>query len=88
MITDLASNSRMPEEILQLVFGLTRREAEIMSLLGEGHTPQESGERLQSARETVRHHLKVIFQKTGVSRQSELVAICLRMEAVRITARS
>jgi len=88
MITDLSASSKLPEDVLQLVFGLTKREADIMSLLGAGHTTQEIGEFLQSAKDTVRHHLKVIFQKTGVSRQSELVAICVRMEAARPAAHS
>jgi DNA-binding CsgD family transcriptional regulator len=86
MITDLSSNVKLPGDVLQSVFGLTKREADIMALLGQGVTVQQVGDVLGSAKETVRHHMKALFQKTGATRQSELVAICLKMDAVGVTS--
>lgn len=79
MMSSLTSDVRLSPEILQHVFDLTRREAEVMSLIGEGRHLQEIGVTLGIATETVRYHVKSIFIKTGTTRQSELVGLCMRV---------
>jgi DNA-binding CsgD family transcriptional regulator len=82
MFSDLDSQVRLPVDVLQSAFDLTNREASVMTLLGEEQTVQEIGATLGIANETVRHHVKTIFTKTGCSRQSEVVALCFRIHNV------
>lgn len=64
------------------LLGLTLAEARLTALVGVGLAPREAGERLGITEETARTTLKRVFQKTGVTRQSELSALLARM-AVR-----
>jgi DNA-binding CsgD family transcriptional regulator len=82
MFSDLNSQVRLPIDALQAAFNLTYREASVMTLLGGEQTLQEIAATLSIATETVRHHVKTIFTKTGISRQSEVVALCFRIHAV------
>ncbi len=79
MISDLTSDVRLPTETLRVLFDLTRREAETMSLIGQGQSVQQIGTTLGITPETVRQHIKALFAKTGTSRQSEVVRLCMRM---------
>ena len=51
----------------------------IASLLTEGHTLAEIARRLGMQVRTTRVHLRSIFEKTGTSRQAELVALLGRL---------
>jgi DNA-binding CsgD family transcriptional regulator len=82
MVSDLNSQVKLPIDVLQSTFDLTYREASVMSLLGEEQTIQQIAFTLGIAIETVRHHVKTIFGKTGTRRQSEVVAICFRIHKV------
>lgn len=53
-------------------FTLTAREAEILVLLGRGHTSVFVAEELTVAESTVRSHRKNIYRKLGVSSREEL----------------
>lgn len=53
-------------------FGLTAREAEILLLLGRGHTSVYVADELTVAESTVRSHRKNIYRKLGVSSREEL----------------
>lgn len=55
------------------LYGLSRAEARVAALLGQGHRLDEAAQILGVAYETVRKHLKQIFSKTGTDRQAELV---------------
>ena len=59
---------------LRDLYGLTRTEARIASLLANGRSIREIGDELELAYETVRSVVKSVFAKTGVRRQGELVA--------------
>jgi DNA-binding CsgD family transcriptional regulator len=61
------------------VLGLTLGEARIAALVGSGLPPRKAAEKLGITKETARAVLKHVFSKTGVSRQSELVALLSRM---------
>ena len=56
-------------------FGLTRRESEVLVLSAEGRTGIEIGQKLSIGRETVRTHLKHVYQKLGVNDRTAAVAI-------------
>lgn len=65
------------QEVVRRVFGLTRMEAALAILLAEGNTLDEAAEKLNVRRNTARTHLRSIFGKTGVTRQTMLVRMLL-----------
>lgn len=78
-ITDPASNFlEVPEEILASLFGLTSAEARVCRFLVQGSSLDEVSLKLGVSQNTARTHLKHIFEKTGVHRQSELVLLFTR----------
>ncbi len=74
-VSDLEVRGQVSEERLRDIFDLTRAEARIAAALFEGATPKETAERIGVSFYTVRGHLVRIFEKTGTSRQSELVRL-------------
>lgn len=64
-------------EVLRVVHGLTSAEARVSSLLAEGWPIESISERLGVSAHTVRAHLKKAFEKTGATRQAELVKMVL-----------
>ncbi|MFI4934297.1 MAG: helix-turn-helix transcriptional regulator [Caulobacterales bacterium] len=77
-VTDLEAGVRLPADHLRELFGLTRAESRVALALFEGATPRRAAESLGLSFHTVRAHLTQIFQKTGVTRQSELVRLMLK----------
>ncbi len=67
-----------PVEVFQQLFELTRAEAALAARLAGGQSLDEAASALGVARNTARAHLRAIFSKTGVGRQSELVRLLLR----------
>jgi len=61
----------------QIRFGLTDAELSLVKLIVEGISVKEVAKMLSIKYETARWHLKSIFQKTEVHRQSELVSLLL-----------
>lgn len=62
---------------------LTRRESEVLQLLGEGLSNAEIAQRLVISQKTVGHHVGRIFRKLGLRNRAEAAAYVLR-ESVRI----
>jgi DNA-binding CsgD family transcriptional regulator len=62
---------------LQRRLGLTPRQAQLAVLLAQGITLSEAGKVLGIAMETVRWHLREIFERTGTCRQLDLVRLVL-----------
>lgn len=75
-------DERIPsnDEILRLIYELTAGEARVSCLLAEGRSIEEIAEYLDVSLHTVRAHLKRAFEKTGVSRQAELVKTVLNCD--------
>jgi len=63
-----------PAELLRRLFGLTPAEARLCERLVLGRTVEEAAHDLDIATGTARIQLKSVFAKTGVGRQTELVA--------------
>lgn len=59
-------------------YGLTRAEARLIGLLGEGYGLFEAAGRLDISRNTARTHMRNIYAKVGVNRQTELVRLMER----------
>jgi DNA-binding CsgD family transcriptional regulator len=72
-IGDSIAASSPSAERLRVVYGLTRAEARLTSLIVEGRDIVAAAESLKVSTNTVKYHLKAIFGKVGVSRQSQLV---------------
>jgi DNA-binding CsgD family transcriptional regulator len=69
----------MPQAaLLKNRFGLTPAEARLVLRLMMGDSLHSAAKALGIKYETVRTHLKSIFQKTGTRRQAELVIMIIR----------
>lgn len=58
--------------------GLTRREAEVLVVLGEGTNPGDAARLLGVSSETIRTHTRNIYRKLGVSDRAAAVAVAWR----------
>lgn len=65
--------------LLRELFDLTPKEAELVMLLGGGHTLAQAAELSHISLPHARQRLKIVFHKTETSRQSELVTLLLRL---------
>ncbi len=74
-ISDPDRHTAMAPAALAKLFGLTPAEAAFAVLLADGLTLDEAAHELSIARNTARAHLRSIFAKTGVSRQTMLVRL-------------
>jgi DNA-binding CsgD family transcriptional regulator len=66
------------EAELRQLYGLTNTEARLANLLMEGKTLDQCCDLLDIRRSTGRTHLQHVFEKLGVQRQTELVAVLLK----------
>ncbi len=72
-----SSGAQPSHELVRRLFGLTRMEAALALLLADGLTLDEAAEKMDVRRNTARTHLRSIFCKTGVTRQTMLVRLLL-----------
>jgi DNA-binding CsgD family transcriptional regulator len=75
VVTDLASQPKPAAELAREAFGLTATEARLATTLASGESLRAAAEGRGMTHETARGHLKSIFSKVGVHRQTELVAV-------------
>lgn len=80
-ISDPHQAAEPPQQVISRLFGLTRAEASLAMLLAGGMTLDEAAQELCVSRNTTRAHLRSVFAKTGVSRQSGLVRLILNSVA-------
>lgn len=78
LITDPEPGARAQLDALRERYGLTRAEAAFALEIVKGGGRRATAERLGIADGTARSHLSKIFDKTGVSRQAELVRLLLQ----------
>ncbi len=81
MVSDPEAKPRRAPELLAQLYDLTAREAELVTLLLHGIDLRGAADQLQLSMNTVRTHLRGVFDKTGTRRQAELVALLLRTVA-------
>ena len=79
---DAESKSEPPARLAQQLFQLTPAETALAIQLANGLSLDEASELLGIRRNTARAHLRSIFSKTGVRRQTELVRIFLNSVAL------
>ncbi|WP_341862023.1 LuxR C-terminal-related transcriptional regulator [Gymnodinialimonas sp. 57CJ19] len=70
------------EAMLRKLFDLTPAEATLTSILSMGLTLDEASAELDISRNTARAHLRAIFSKCGINRQTELVRLVLTSVAM------
>ncbi|MEW5688351.1 MAG: helix-turn-helix transcriptional regulator [Pseudomonadota bacterium] len=78
-VTDLEIDVPPPSAELSDLFGLTPAEVRLAAAMFEGQTLAEAAEDFGLSINTVRYQLARIFDKTGVSRQAELVKLMMRL---------
>ena len=67
-----------PDPEAEKISALSKREREVVELIGKGLKNKEMAERLFISEITVRHHLTSIFEKLGVSDRIELMLYAYR----------
>jgi len=78
-ITEPEHLQPVPREAIAVAFGLTPREADLASLLADGHELRDCARLLAMGEGTARNHLKHVFEKTVKHRQAALVAELCRI---------
>lgn len=76
-IRDPEADNKAPHELVRQLFNLTPSETALAMQLVNGLSLDEAAETLNVKRNTARAHLRAIFSKTGVTRQTELVRLLL-----------
>lgn len=77
--TDLEAELPAPEEELRTLFGLTPAEIRLATAMFDGLSLREAADSFGLSVNTVRFQLARIFDKTGVTRQAELVKLMMRL---------
>lgn len=77
--TDLEAEVPAPEAELRSLFGLTPAEARLAVAVFDGLSLPEAAERFGVSVNTTRFQLARIFDKTGATRQAELVKLMMRL---------
>jgi DNA-binding CsgD family transcriptional regulator len=83
-IRELGDTAPFPAELFVRRYGITPAESRVMQLLVQGMTPADAAEALGISLPTARTHLARLLDKTGTSRQADLVR--LAMSALAPTA--
>ena len=77
LIRDPERRTEASRETVRRLFDLTPAEASLALALADGLTLDEAAERLKIRKNTARAHLRAIFAKIGVTRQTTLVRLLL-----------
>jgi DNA-binding CsgD family transcriptional regulator len=80
LINDPSTGENASESFLHKNYRLTAAEIRLALLLARGNSLKEAAEELGITHNTARTHLKRIFGKTAVNRQSSLVRLILARE--------
>jgi len=79
VLNDLMEEIKQPP---QNTFGLTSRELEVVTLIAQGNTNKDIARECKIAEETVKRHLKNIFDKVGVWNRLELALFAINNHLV------
>jgi DNA-binding CsgD family transcriptional regulator len=83
LIADAGGNRPFDPAVVRDAFKLTLGEARLAALIGAGTAPKEAALALGITENTVRTVIKRIFEKVGISRQSELAALMGKLFLLR-----
>jgi DNA-binding NarL/FixJ family response regulator len=81
VVTDLAqflrSLSPADDRSSRKLYGLTPREVEVVTSIASGFSNREIADKFSISEQTVKHHLRNIFDKLGVSNRLELALFAI-----------
>jgi DNA-binding CsgD family transcriptional regulator len=77
-IQDPAMKTRPPDKAFAALYCLTDAELRVIRALADGLTSRQVARALGLGLETVKTHLRRIFQKTGATRQADIIALISR----------
>jgi DNA-binding CsgD family transcriptional regulator len=80
-VVDPESKANSIAGVLRRTFNVTQAEARLAEILAQGRNLQDACEELGVLRTTAKTHLQRLFEKFGVKRQAELVAVLVRIAA-------
>jgi DNA-binding NarL/FixJ family response regulator len=83
VLTPIAAPHAPPVELLQSLFDLTPREAQVARSLANGRTVDEIASEGGVSPGTVRTHVRGVLEKTGCHRQTDVVALLAGMPVTR-----
>lgn len=72
LVLQTAQNARAPVQALASLYGLTDAESRVFTHISQGNNRSQTALELNIADSTVKTHLQHIFEKTGMTSQSEL----------------
>lgn len=78
-ISDPCAKALDVQLVLREAYGLTAAEARVAELLCAGNSPGEIADECCVSVEAPRYHLKNVYQKLRVGRQSELVGLVMKL---------
>lgn len=78
IVSDPAEKAPCSPELLQRLFGLSQAESRLARLLVAGRDLADAAAELSISLSTGKTHLRHIFSKTGVNRQSDLIRLVLK----------
>ena len=84
-VCDPAADPEVDEQVLRGLYGLTRAESHVATLLLRGRTPEEAADELCVSIATVRTHIKRLLLKTDTDRQGRLIGALLASPAYLVT---
>lgn len=87
LIVDPIARPRVDPRLPAMVWGLTPAESRVAVALATGQTASGVAGELGCAESTVRTHLKRVYRKLGIRKQTELVRRVLSLEALRGSSR-
>jgi DNA-binding CsgD family transcriptional regulator len=76
-IRELGDTAPFPAELFVRRYAITPAESRVMQLLVQGMAPAEAAEALGISLPTARTHLARLLDKTGTSRQADLVRLAM-----------
>jgi len=81
-IRDPEANAEVENDLVRQLFDLTPAEASLARRLASGLSLEDAAASLAISRNTARAHLRSIFSKSGITRQTELVRLVLNSAAM------
>jgi two-component system nitrate/nitrite response regulator NarL len=84
VLGQMTRGSQQPDPEATKLPTLTKRERDVLALIGQGRRTREIAARLCISEITVRHHLTSIFNKLGVSDRLELVIYAYKHGLVQL----
>ena len=86
MFCDPDRRGHIPSALMMEAYRLTLAEARVAIMIYGGDTVADAARRLRVSRNTVKTHLRRVYQKTGISRQAQLFQLMTTISLARVIA--